>query len=115
MTKKEKFNAIAQRCKFNSTIKPIHVSVLMILNYMDKFREKGMIDGAIGGVLTGKGQNIQSVFEEFEWIPTDADIELFGKDMIDDPDTRMKTMVLLKAYRDRGDTLFDDFEKSKKG
>lgn len=98
MTKKQKFNAIVERIKAEGwCTDPLYISVMMIVNYLTELQKLGVVECAYE--TTPIGRNVSAICEEFEWAPSDEDINQFVTEMIEKEYRNLFTHVI-KQYRD---------------
>ena len=113
MTNEEKFHAIVERLKAEGWLEnPQMISVMVIINYLDKLEEMGIISSAFN--MSPKGKNISAVCEEFDWKPSDEDITRFCNEMVEGVDKAGFTFIV-KRYRDDRDGLIEEIKKFKSG
>jgi len=113
MTNKRKFDAIVERIKAEDwIIDPSYISIMVIIDYLDKLEEAGIIECAFN--MTPIGKNVAAICEEFDWQPTDKDIHRFAEAMVEEPE-RETIGYLLKQFRDDREKLLDDNERTKSG
>lgn len=113
MTNEEKFTAIVERLKAKGWLEnPQMISVMVIINYLDKLEELGMVSSAFN--MSQKGKNIAAVCEEFDWKPSDEDIIRFCDEMVEDVD-KVGFTFIVKQYRDDREKILDDIDRFKRG
>jgi hypothetical protein len=111
MTRDEKFKAIIERMRLeDEKFVPEHISMMVITGYLDNLSKAGLLESAY--TVTPMGKTIMAICEEFDWKPSDDDIMLFVRDMIDKPE-QPAFLFLLRKYRDDREGLLEEFEKSK--
>ena len=112
MTKEEKFDAIIKRMKGEGyDFDPAHISVMVIVGYLNDIAKKGIIETAYN--MTPLGQSAFAICEEFDWKPSNEEIYAFVMDIVEKPE-QIAFMVLIKKYRDDREGLFKEFDDLKK-
>ena len=110
MTKDEKFDIIVERLgdpakNFN----PIHLSVLILLEYMEILFKNGIIlEGPVEVAPIGK--QATAICQEFDWAPSDSDIVTFCKDMVNEGQVE-SFIMMLKSMRDDRETFLKNAKK----
>lgn len=110
MTRDEKFKAIIGRLGESAIeFQPIHLSVLILMGYMEILFENGIIyEGTIE--ITPAGKQAMVLCQEFDWKPTDADVVTFCKEMV--TSEQLESFVLmLRAMRDDRETFLENAKK----
>ena len=105
MNKEEKFKAIIDRLgEIAKDFKPIHISVMVIMDYMNTLFKDGIInEGEVQ--ITSVGTDAVSLCTEFDWKPTDAEIVSFCKDMVEEESLQPFVMMLINMRDDRENFL----------
>ena len=112
MTREEKFQAILSRAKkYEEFITPDHISIVMITSYIDDLTKHGLIANRRFS-LSGIGKDLTALCDEFDWQPTDTDINQFVEQMVD-PQDQEKFSTYLFRYRDDRAGLLEDIKKKK--
>jgi len=113
MTNDEKFTAIVERLKAENWLDNEHmISVMIIISYLDKLQELGIVEYPFN--LTPLGKNITAICEEFDWQPTDAQIQQFVSEMVDDDEEYQESFILtIREYRDNREKLLDKADRLK--
>lgn len=113
MTNEEKFQGIIERMKkIGEDLDPHHVSVMVIIGYLDALQKKGLIECAFN--MTPVGNKIMSICDEFEWKPSDVEVRNFVNEMVDEQD-RPAFGYMIKRYRDDREGLFEEIERFREG
>ena len=111
MTNEEKFSAIVERLKAEGWLDdPNIVSVMVIIDYLDKLESMKLIECAFN--MTPVGRKIADVCYEFDWKPSDLDIRRFVDDMVDEAD-RIGFSYIIKRFRDDKEGLIEEVKKSR--
>ena len=105
MNKAEKLTAILERLKSKGTdIDGNHVSLMVIVGYLDDLTKAGIIESAWN--MTDVGRAVRSVCDEFDWKPDNDDIKAFVMEMVD-PREQAPFMFMIKKYRDDREGLLE--------
>ena len=108
---KEKFDVIVERMKGEGyDFDPTHISVMVIIGYLNDIAKKGIIETAYN--MTPLGRSAFAICEEFDWKPDDTDIIEFVKEIVG-PKEQAAFVYLLKKYRDDREGLINDFKSVK--
>lgn len=112
MTKEQKFQTIVDRFKLENLpfdITPIHLSTMVILDYMDVLFNNGLIyEKPLE--ITEMGKKALALCQEFDWKPTNTEIVNFCKEMIDK--TQVDIFIIeLKSLRDDRETFLKNAKK----
>ena len=111
MSDKEKLDAILARMKEEGKdIAPEHISAMVIVGYLNKLAELGLIETAFN--MTPLGKSINAICEEFDWKPTDNDIKAFVMEMVDAKEQPAFAYMVTK-FRDDRQGLINDFDAFK--
>lgn len=111
MNKEEKLTAILERLKAAGTdIDGAHISLMVIVGYLDDLTKQGLIESA--WTMMPTGNSVRAICEEFDWKPDDDEIKAFVMEMIG-PQEQAAFMFMIKKYRDDREGLLEDFEKAK--
>lgn len=110
MTQEEKFKAIIDRLGPQaSEFKPIHLSILIIMGYMEELFKDGVIhDGAVE--TTEIGKKAMALCQEFNWAPSDSDIVAFVKDMVEQSQWE-SFVIMLRQMRDNKEEFLKNAKK----
>lgn len=112
MTEQEKFKAIKERAPLlDDTITAQHVSFMLIVGYLNALYKEGMVTQGEYDV-TPLGENIIAICEEFDWKPSDNDIETFIAGMIPLED-HSSFRYFLFQYRDNRMELMEKIKRFK--
>lgn len=110
MTNDEKFKAIVERLKAEGwCTEPSYISIMMIVNYLDQLRQKGVVDCAYN--MTETGQKVAAVCEEFDWEPSDEDVFRFVNEMVEDTD-KAAFAYMIKRYRDDKEKFLEEIKNN---
>jgi HD superfamily phosphodiesterase len=110
MTTKEKIKAIIERVPMLDNTDTSHqISVMVILGYLNTLSELGLIINTSHDV-TPVGKSVIAICEEFDWKPSDADIEMFINSLVKEDD-RPAIGHFLRQYRDNRDELLEKIKK----
>jgi hypothetical protein len=112
MTKEEKFTAIIERLgEPAKDFKPLHISVLVIMDYMTTMFKEGIInDGEVE--ITSIGNDVVALCNEFDWKPSDNDIVAFCSDMVDKEQLE-SFVIMLREMRDNQTTFLTNAKKNR--
>jgi hypothetical protein len=115
MTNDEKFTAIVERLKAKEwMVEENMISVMVIISYLDKLEKMKLVECAFN--MTPAGNNIAAICEEFDWRPTDAQIQQFVTEMVeDDGESRVAMAYMVRMYRDNREKLIDEVERFRNG
>ena len=115
MTNDEKFTAIVERLKAERwLVEENMISVMVIISYLDKLEKLKLVECAFN--MTPLGKNISAICEEFDWQPTDAQVQQFVTEMVEDDGESQAAMIyMVREYRDNREKLLDDIERFKSG
>ena len=109
MTNEEKFTAIVERLKAEGWLDdPNIISVMVIIDYLDKLEKMKLIECAFN--MTSTGRKIASICDEFDWKVSDLDIRRFVDDMVDEAD-RIGFSYMIKRFRDDREGLVEEVKK----
>ena len=109
MTTEEKFTAIVERLKADGWCDdPNIVSVMMIINYLDKLEKEGLVECAFS--MSDKGRTIAAICEEFDWQPSDLDVRRFIDEMVEKEDGPAFS-YMIKRWRDDREGLLEEVKK----
>lgn len=112
MTREQKFQAIIERLKEKGVdFDPTHISVMVIIGYLDDLAAKGLIESAFE--FSDSGRSVRAICEEFDWKPDDNEIRSFVMEMVEQPD-RVAFAYMIQRYRDDRENFLSEFEKFKK-
>lgn len=112
MTEQEKLKAIKERVPLlDETITAQHVSFMLIVGYLNALYKEGMVTQGEYGV-TPLGENVIAVCEEFDWKPSDNDIETFIAEMTP-PEDHEAFRHFLFQYRDNRIELMEKIKRFK--
>jgi hypothetical protein len=112
MTDQEKFAAIIERLKgIGSDFDTTHISVMVIVGYLDDLQTIGLIQSAFD--ITQSGKAVRAICEEFDWKPSDDEIKAFVIDMVPQPD-RAAFAYMIRRYRDDREKFISEFEEFKR-
>ena len=112
MKKEEKFDAIIERLgKKGEDLKSEHISLLVIMGYLNDLKQYGLIE--CEATVTPIGKNVMALCDEFEWIPSDEDIFRFTEEMVDKSRRSEFTSILIR-YRDNRFKFIEEIESFKK-
>lgn len=112
MTKEEKRKAIIQRIPvLDDTFTDQHISFILILAYLEELAKMGIVGG--GKIhLSNMGANAVAVCEEFDWKPTNEDIELFLSAQ-SEPECIEMLRFFITEYRDNRDKVVESVKTFK--
>jgi hypothetical protein len=113
MTPEEKFQAIIQRVPVLSDFTPTHISCMVITRYLEMMADEGLVSGKEYAV-TPLGKNVMSIIEEFDWKPTDEDIEMYVSDMVPAP-SQDAIRFFIKELRDNREEFMERVRRFKSG
>lgn len=112
MTKEEKYKAIMERAPaIPKNYEPIHLSFMVITGYLDELVKEGLVVSAHS--VTSKGKDAVCICEEFDWKPTDEEIDLYISEFVP-IDSQAELSFFIKKYRDDKVKLIEKFKKFKK-
>lgn len=112
MTREEKFTAIIERLKEKGVdFDPSHISVMVIIGYMDDLAKKGLVESAFE--FSDAGRRVRAICEEFDWKPDDNEIRSFVMEMVEQPE-RVPFAYMIRRYRDDRENFLLEFEKFRK-
>jgi len=98
MTNEDKQNGIIERLKSENTeFDPMMLSALVITQYLSDFQELGILEGSVK--IEESGKKVIDVINEFNWLPSDNDIESFVNGLVSFKDIN-GLIRMLKIYRD---------------
>ena len=113
MTTEEKFKAIQERVPLlDETYTPQHVSVMIITGYLDTLAREGLLE--MPHAVTPLGRSVIAVCEEFDWKPSDEDIEMYVSDLIP-TEVQEEFRYFILQFRDNREELMDKIKKFKDG
>jgi len=113
MTQEEKLNAIRNRAgEYGETMDPLHLSLMMVMGYMNALQELNLITTPFE--LPEKGKIFLSICEEFDWLPSDQEIDMFLKELVPG-DIHTEIYGLICLYRDKREELLKKVNTQKKG
>jgi hypothetical protein len=108
MTNEDKFKAIIERIKAEGWCNdPAFISIMMIVNYLDKLSKHGIVECAYN--MTESGQRVAAICEEFDWKPTDDDILRFVTEMVEDSE-KVAFAYMIKRYRDDKEKFIEEIQ-----
>lgn len=111
MTTQEKLKAIIERVKIlGEDYTSEYISVMVITSYLSDLSKRGLVMS--GYTVTPFGENVVAVCEEFDWKPTDADIEMFVTEMVAAED-RSVIESFIRQYRDDRGSLLEKIKRFK--
>ena len=111
MTDKKKFDAIVKRIRAEGWLDdPNYISVIVIVGYLDKLEEAGLVTNVFN--LSPAGKKIISICEEFDWKPSDAEIQVFVNEMVESS-SKSEFVFILKQFRDNYNGLTEKLKKYK--
>jgi hypothetical protein len=111
MTNNQKFGGIKARlAEIGEDLGPEHISVMVIIGYLNKLDKLGVIESAFK--VPPLGQSVVSICEEFDWKPADKEIEDFVNEMVE-PVNRAGFLFLLKRYRDDREKMTEEIKRAK--
>jgi hypothetical protein len=113
MTRDEQFKAIIEKIgPVAASFQPIHLSVLIMTEYMDALFNVGVLfEKPIA--IEESGKKALEICKEMGWYPSDSDIVAFCKELI--PSKEVETFVLvLKEMRDNRDAYLEKARKQAK-
>jgi len=97
MTNEEKRTGIIERFKSDSIdFDPLMLSALIITKYLFDFQELGILEGTIK--IEESGKKIIDIINEFNWLPSDSEIEEFISNLVSSADNK-SLITMVKAYR----------------
>ena len=109
MTNDEKFQGILERLKqTGSDFDPHHISVMVIISYLDDLQSKGLVECAF--TMTPMGKKIATICDEFDWKPSDVEVRNFVDEMVENED-RLGFSYMIKRYRDDREGFFEEVKK----
>ena len=110
MTQEEKFKEIVERIGPSAAqFQPVHLSVLILLGYMEELFNNGIIhEGPVEVSETGK--EATAICQEFDWQPSDVDIVTFCKDLVLE-NQNAPFVMMLRAMRDDKETFLKNAKK----
>lgn len=112
MTTEEKRKAIIQRISvLDDTFTNQHISFILILAYLRDLAKEGIISGG-QYALSNIGGDAVAICEEFDWKPTDADIDLFLTEAVIQDDVPTFKYYLTE-YRDNRSELLGKIKRFK--
>lgn len=112
MTNEEKFKAIVERLKAEGWCDdPSYVSVMMIIHYLDQLQKEGIVECAFN--MTELGRRIAAICEEFDWQPSNIEIQNFVDEMVEKQD-RPAFCHMIQQWRDNREGLLEEFAEVKR-
>lgn len=110
MTREEKLQIIKDRLgKPAASFTPFHVSMLIIIGYLETLRVNGIIaDGEVE--TTSIGKDALSICQEFDWKPSDPEIVSFCKDMVSS-EQLTPFVIMLRQMRDNPTEFLENAKK----
>ena len=113
MNTEEKFKAIMESMPaIPRDFTPLYLSFIVITGYLDELEKQGFIVSA--HAVTDTGRSVIATCQEFDWTPTDIDIDMYVEAFVP-PDSQGGIKFFLKEYRDNPDSLLEKLEKIKRG
>ena len=98
MTNAQKLKGLEERIKRENEEFDINaISCLLITKYFSDFQAMGIVDGDVS--LSPSGLKIVNICNEFEWTPSDEEIEVYVKDLVH-TDENSLIIEMMKYYRD---------------
>jgi len=97
MNRQEKAQAIAERLGDKNYSIPLLLSMIVIADCLLKLEKKGILEVAYG--VSERGQNIAALCSEFEWQPTDKEIQFYCETQMEGitAEEREKVFTIIKA------------------
>lgn len=113
MTNDEKFNAIIERLSpIGRGLDSDHISMMVIMGYMDFLQKNGLIQSECR--ITQMGKDAVAICDEFDWKPSDKDVDMFINSMLEPPqraairffimqlrDNREEFVATMKKFKDQ--------------
>jgi hypothetical protein len=113
MTAQEKLKAILDHVPIlDKHYTSEYISMMVITSYLNDLEKSGLLVSSHS--ITPLGKNVVAVCEEFDWKPSDQDIELFLDEMVE-PDQHQAFRHFIKKYRDNREELLEKIRRFKKG
>ena len=109
MTDQEKFKGIVERLKADGWCDdPMYISVMVIINYLDQLQEMKLIESPFS--MSPVGKKIVTLVDEFDWKPSDPDVQRFVSEMVEE-DHRVPFTFLIKRFRDNKEEFLEEVKK----
>lgn len=109
MTDKQKFEGIVERLKAEGWCDdPMFISIMVIIGYMNELQKLGLMDCPYA--LAESGRKIITTTEEFDWKPSDDDINRFASELVDGQD-QSPIVFMLRRWRDNKEEFLDEVKK----
>ena len=115
MDRQEKIKAIVERAKIlqksDIEIDSAYLSMLTICGYIDKICSAGlMVENPYK--VTESGKDVIAICEEFDWQPSNEEINMFVIAMVPKPE-QIPIAWMLTEYRDKREEFIEFSKKSK--
>jgi hypothetical protein len=114
MTTDEKFDAIIDRLKsMGSDFTPKELSNIVLLGYIDLLIQRSILQRDGGLKLSTIGKSAQAICDEFEWIPSDTDIDDFVDNSVQ-TSARPALKSFLSQCRDHREDFLETIDRLKR-
>lgn len=111
MTTQEKLKAILDRVPIlDKHYTSEYISMMVVTSYLNALAKTGLLVSS--HIITPLGENVVAVCEEFDWKPSDQDIEMFLNEFVVSED-RPGFRHFIKQYRDNRDEFLEKIRKFK--
>jgi len=113
MTREEKFAAIVERVPILDGLTDSELAVFVIASYMDSLYKEGVIS-YVPVEITERGKMAVSLCEEFDFNPTDAELDFFITGLTCPADWDLMKSILVQ-YRDDREAFLTKIRKFRDG
>lgn len=110
MTREDKFKIIVNKLgDAAAEFKPIHLSVLILMGYMETMFKNGIIhEGPIE--TTEMGKRALALCDEYKWTPSNSEIVEFCQNMMDKSQLEA-FVIMLQQMRDNQEKFLENAKK----